>query len=505
MVVRLGRASALVGTLALLAWLVPGGSAVRAQGTLAGELHAGEVAGYVVIACFVDADVGCDEDLSVIATIATSGTHAAWSLETAAAGPFLLLAWRDANGDGEAQEDELVVLTDAAGEPALVTPPTVGLVLRGPGAPAGKAPPTGTRGTDPNAPPTVATPPTGPAAPGTLPPELVGVWQQTRASGGDYRDLVSGSTFSMTSGFATVLKLRADGSYVFQFYSSGVATDCGFVSTLDTSVGSAQLLAGGLVLWPSERTIENQRCGASGSGRHAVALDPIPLAYRLTEGFDVHNHRTWTLQLEGGPVPLSLTLLHRPPAAEPPRPAFPSDFVTGADTPYDVLQGVWSANHHSDLGFFDPASNAWYLPDFNGAKHQWVRFTPAGYELARAWRNYNLGEGVCGKDYVYYERGRAQLAVVENLGEGAYRGHARFVGEDARLVVNVRDCGADTGATLHTLTPQVSYYAWIYRPASSAFGQIPATLSLQCPWEMSEWQFMVCDGSSLYGASLTPR
>jgi hypothetical protein len=498
MLARLRRASVLVVTLLL------GGSAVHAQGILAGELLAGEVAGYVVIACYADPEVGCDEDLSLFVAIEASGTRAAWSIESAVAGPFLLLAWHDADGDGEAQEVELVVLTDAAGGPVLLTAPASGLVLRGPGAPAaGAASPTRTAPSGAR-----AAAPTAPGAdagtPGTLPTELVGVWQQTRASGGDYRDLVSGNTFSMTSGFTTILKLRADGGFQFQFYSSGTAPGCAFVSTLDTSFGSAQFQDGALVLWPAERAIENTNCSRSGSTALADP-EPIRLGARLTEGFDRENHRMWTLALDGGPVPLQLTLLHRPPAADPPRPAFPADFVLGSDSPYDVLQGVWSANHHSDLGFFDPATDAWYLPEGSFAKHLWVRFTPGGYDLARAWPDYAFGQGSCGKDYVYYERGRAELSVIEARGESSYRGHARFVADDARLIVNLRNCGDDDVATQYRLAPQTSYFAWEFGAASNTYGPIPATLSLQCPWELSEWQFMVCDGSSIYGASLTPR
>jgi hypothetical protein len=492
MVARLGRASVLVVILLL------GGWAAHAQGALQGELLAGEVAGYLVIACYADAEIGCDEELSAVAVIEAAGARATWSMDVAADGPFLLLAWRDANGDGEAQDHELVVYLDASGEPALVTAPASGLVLRGPGAPADS--PASAAPTRPT-----AGAPSRATAPGALPPELVGVWQQTRASGGDYRDLVSGNAFSMTSGFATVLKLRADGSYLFQFYSSGVAPDCAFVSSLDASIGTAQVQSGGLVLWPSERTIENQRCGAPGSGSHAVALDPIALAYRLTEGFDFDHHRSWTLELEGGPVPLQLTLLHRPPSADPPRPAFPADFVVGSGGPLEGMQGVWSSHGHSDLGFFDPPTGAWYLPEFNGAEHLWLRFDASGYDFARAWRQYNFGQGLCGKDYVYYERGRAELAVLEDLGEGAFRGHARLVADDARLVVNVRDCGADEGATSYTLTPQISYYEWIYRPPSNWLVSLPGSLTMRCPWELSEWQFMICDGSSSFGKSLTPR
>ena len=132
----------------------------------------------------------------------------------------------------------------------------------------------------------------------------------------------------MTSGFATILKLRADGGFQFQFYSSGTAPDCAFVSTLDTSYGAAQFQDGALVLWPEARTIENTNCSRSGS-HDLDNPEPIVLVARLTEGFDRENHRMWTLELDGGPVPLQLSLLHRPPAADPPRPAWPAELVLG--------------------------------------------------------------------------------------------------------------------------------------------------------------------------------
>jgi hypothetical protein len=507
MVERLGRGLVFAGFLTF-AGALPG----AAQGALSGELVAADVAGYVVIACFADAELGCDEARSGFAEVAGGGTRAAWAIDGLERGPFLVLGWRDVDGDGEAQEHELVVLRDAAGEPRLITAPAAGLLLRAPDAPivqdgpvrrspAASAPATAAPAAPPAAPPAPpAAPPAPPAAPPAPPaaalhPDLVGVWQQTRASGGDYRDLATGSTFSMTSGFSSMLKLRADASFVFQFYSSGVASDCGFVTHLDTAVGRAAVEGGALVLRPDQRWVEVTACTRSGT--YEPGLDPMVLPARLTESFDFDGHRTWMLALEGGPVPLELTLLHRPPSPTPPQPAQPDDFVVGTDPPYSDIQGVWAPYPGSDLGFFEPTTNAFYLPEYNGSTHQWLRLTPDGYDLARAWPSYN-DEGICTKDYVYYERGRADFVVLEDIGGQGdhFRGHVRFAAEDARVVVRISDCGNDDATITYTLTPQISYYLWRYRAESDDIVHIPAGFTLSCPWSRSEWQFMICDGWS---------
>ena len=478
MCVRLGRGLALIGFV-FAAGLAP----ALAQGRLSGTLEAPDVRGYLVIACFAHAELGCDEARSGYAEISATGARAAWVIDVAARGPYLLLAWRDTNGDGDAQEHELIVLSDATGEPSLVFAPAGGLAIAAAGAPAVGPPPGG---------PIAAATPAG-----TLHPDLVGIWQQTRAAAGDYRSLITGFTFSMTSGFSAQLRLRPDGTFDYAFYSSGVATDCAFSSHLEQAVGTAALEAGSrLALRPAARRIEVNHCARSG----VIESDLSPLVFdaRIDESFDLYGHRSWTLSLDGGPVPLALTLLHRPPTANPPQPAQPSDFVLGVDPPYREVVGLWSSHPNSDLGFFDSATNAWHVPESNGAQHLWVRFLDGGgYELARAWPSYGF-EGVCKKDYVYYERGRAQFVVTENVGgqNDHFVGHARFAAQDARLVVNVRECDQDDGATPYQLTPQVSYYRWIWFAASTGVGPIPESLQLSCDWQLSEWQFMVCSGST---------
>jgi hypothetical protein len=462
-VVRSVRWAAVAATVVL-------GSAL-AQGELRGEVHADEVGGTLVIACLPSAVDGCDEGGSAYAEVVGTGPRGTFVVAAPGVGPYLLIGWRDADGDGEPDDDEIVVLLDAAGEPALVTAPASGLVIGTPQAPGARAP--------------------TPAAQ-VLTPDLVGVWQMTRASAGDYRDLSTGFAFSMTSGFNTQLKLRADGSFSYVFYSSGTASDCAMVSSFDTAGGRATFDGRKLVLLPSERTLEVRRCAETRAT--ALPLDPLVFDATLTEAFDFHGHRMWTLDLVGGDLPLSLTLLHRPPSADPPRPRPGADFVTPVDPPYQEILGLWSPELYSTIDFFDPEANTYYLPEYNTATPLWLRLEPGGYQLGRAWADYSI-DGVCDKDYVYYERGRAAFVITEARDGDSFVGHARFDATDARLVVVVRDCGADDGATLYTLTPQTSSYAWRYVKAwTSPFASGGEQFGLSCPWERSEWQFMVCDG-----------
>lgn len=453
-----------------------------AQGSLSGTFVADEVAGAVVIACWPSEQDGCDEARSGTADVVGSGRNGTWRIDGLGAGPFLIIAWRDLDGDGEADDAELDVLLEADGSPRLVAAPAQGLAL---GTPPVAAP-------GPTVPGKVAIP--GRASVAALPADLVGVWQTTRASAGDYRDAVTGSTFSMTSGYSTTLKLRPDGAFEYVFYSSGVANDCAFVSYLERAVGVAAWTPGRLVLTPSTHDLEVSRCDRS--GREVLGLEPLVFAASLTDGFDLNLLRTWTLTLEGGPVPLAYTLLDRPPLLDPPAPSRPADFVLGVDPPYAELQGTWTPRPDSRIDFFDPITLLVDFPDSGGNDHGWVRFVPGGYEMAQSVYEYTY-EGVCKKDLVYYERGRAEFAVTDDRsGTSIYvSGHARFTADDARLIVRVRECGIDDGVVGYPAPKQTSYYGWTYQGASNDFVPLPEVLTLGCPWAWTEFQPLFCGGS----------
>lgn len=449
-------------------WLIVfvlGGWAL-AQGTLSGTLYAPEVRGYLVIACFPSGD-GCDEVRSGLVEVTASGSSASFAIPNLAAGQYLLIAWKDGNQNGEAEEHELTVLLLPTGEPRLVSPPQSAIELRVTAVP--------------------------PAAPSAVPAELVGIWQQTRASAGDYRNTYTGATFAATSGFSVQLKIRSDGSYALAHYSAGVSNTCAFVSYLEQSVGSVRVQGDQLILQPTERRLEVSDC--SNSGTQQLDTDPIVYAMALRETFDYNGLRGYELTLSGGPYPLQLEALHREPLMPGYQSPQPADFVLGSDPPYQELIGLWTPHAGSDTGFYNPQTGDFYLPAFDGTAPEYVRFTPGGYELARAWRNYNP-QGVCKKDYLYYERGTPTFAITENVdGQGTHViGHVRFQASEARLIVNIRDCDEDDGVRRYTLVPLTSYYRWIYLAESRGFG-IPEGLTLHCAWGLSEWQFMLCDGS----------
>lgn len=484
---------------ALLALAVPLPLAA-AQGSLSGTLFAPDVAGYVVIACLPDAVAGCDEAGSGVVEVAGSGPSAEWRIDGLTAGPFLLLAWRDADGDGEASDDELTVWLDGSGEPGLIPAPASGIALGptappadaplppAPGASAAPARSGPTRSTGSTAPAT----PASPAAATALPTDLVGVWQMTRASAGDYREVATGRTFAMTSGFSTLLKLRPDGSFLYQFYSSGTTATCAFVSSLDTAVGTATWSPGQLVLAPTERRVEVSDCAASGT--YDGGVEPLVFAAAVEESFDLYQLRTWTLRLDGGPVPLAYTLLDRAPLANPPVRAQPADFVLGDDPAYDELRGRWSPHPGSALDFYDPVANTYRIPEPDGTTPMWVRFGPDGYELARAVRDVH-GTGVCRKALVHYERGHARFVVLEDVGGQGdhFRGHVALEPVDARVIAQVSECGPDDGVVANAAPLATSYFEWTWWRASA---NVPEVLSLRCPWPYAEYQGLYCEGSS---------
>lgn len=315
---------------------------------------------------------------------------------------------------------------------------------------------------------------------GSVPAVLVGIWQQTVASAGDYTNTFTGETFTLSQGYSAQLKIRANGQFTFDHYSQGVASNCRQISYLDRMSGTLEIRNNRLTLRPKERRLVVNNCTRSGT----FTLPDTPVVFNAALSWYETLIKEPTLQMElsGGPYPLKLKLLQRDLSARPEQPLQPEAFQLGQDPPYQEFIGTWAPSRGSDLNFYNPRSGAFYLPPYNASEHRWLRFVPGGYELATVFENANL-EGACKKDLVYYERGRALFKVLE-VRNDTYEGDVRFQAEEARLVVQIRGCEGDNGVRRYTLEPLTSYFKFQYT-ASVGF-------TLGCVWPWHEWQFAVC-------------
>jgi len=329
---------------------------------------------------------------------------------------------------------------------------------------------------------------------GSVPEELVGVWQETRASAGEYTNEF-GESFDITSGFSVQLKIASNGAYYFAHLASGAAASCDSVSYFDQSVGVAELEGDTLTLFPDERRLDVTDC--EGSESEVLANDAIPLSISLEDSEHYYGGlRTHIMHVDGGPHPLDLTLLHRPPPDDPVQPDQPSDFVLGATGPFADFQGLWVPDTGTDSDFFDPSTGEFYFPELNGSPHQWIRFYGDAYETAVALQNYNA-EGACKGDLIYYEQGLGLFQVTEDVGgQGThFVGHGRLAATAARLIVNVRECDENDGVYEYAVEPLMSYYRFIYFTPDSP----PESLFLDCgTFPQSEWQSTLCTTDITY-------
>jgi hypothetical protein len=493
----------------LLTLLVISGAA-RAQ-TISGTLYANDVKGFMVIGCLLDLTTqDCNYDKSPYVTIVQSSSSAPFELETPA-GNYLVLAWRDTNGNGQLEDDgadELGLYLDNNNEPALVTSPASNIDIRvtaGANNLLAAQPSSNPLASQPANNPLTTQPASTPGATTTPSPlgDLVGIWQMTRASGGDYKNMTTGYTFSMTSGFSTLLKIRPDGNYIMQFYSSGVSSSCSLASNFENSAGTVTHQGNQLILQPAWHTLEVNDCDPTTTDKQDMGTEAIVYTFKLEEEFDYNGLRGRKMELTGGTIPFDLELLHPEPLMPGYQPKQPADFVVGTDPAYKEIIGLWTPYPDSDVNFYNPQTGEFYIPEWNGAEHSYLRFNQDGsYEMARAWKDYSY-EGICEKDYIYYERGTPTFAITEPpqyQGANAI-GHAQFKATDARLIVNIRECDEDTAVLRYNLVPQISYYKWNFRPESNEYMFIPEGFSLECAWERSEWQFMFCDGGVYSGTS----
>lgn len=488
-------------------------STTLAQGTISGTLYASEVNGFVVLACLLDAAMQNCDDQSPLVTITESGPSARFQLN-GRAGDYYLYAWKDSNSNGKLEEDqdEVGFFSDSSNQPALVTAPAFNLDIHV----ASATNPLTAQGDNPllAQPQNASTKNTNientTETPSSL-ADVVGIWQMTRDSGGDYQNPVTGESFSMGIGYNVLLKIRADGSYQMQFYTPGDWRSCSSVFYRETSLGTARVSGNQLVLQPTQHTLELQDC--TSSSKHDLDSEATTYTMTLREDVDDHTLRVLKLRLEGGALNLELDLLNREPLAPGYQPAQPADFVLGTDPAYPALLGLWTPDEKSEVEFYNPDTGAFILPEDDVIEDSYVRFDEHGYELARFWNDYTyptskstlgISGNVCQKDYLYYERGTPSFSVTEpaQIPNGVSVGHVRFEASETRLIVNLRNCDEDTGELRYTLEPLVSYYKWYYVPAAP--DDIIATaesVSLHCEWEKSAWQFMVCDSalSTNYG------
>lgn len=329
---------------------------------------------------------------------------------------------------------------------------------------------------------------------GAVPDELVGVWQETRSSGGTYENSF-GESFDVTSGFSVQLKISSNGSYYFAHYAQGASATCASVSYFDQSVGSVTLDGDVLTFHPTEHRLDVTDCSDSGS--QDLGTEPFAFGASLEDSHHFNGGlRTYVMHLTGGAQPLDVTLLVRPPTAAPTEPDQPADFELGTVGPFQELQGLWSPSPGSDTGFFNPETGEAYLPELNGSAHQWLRFAGDAYETAVALQNINA-EGVCKADVIYYEQGTALFQVTEDVGGRGvhYVGDARLEASAARLIVNVRECDEDDGVRQWDVTPLVSYYRFVYFTPDEP----PESFELDCTYPLSEWQSLLCANSGSLG------
>lgn len=325
---------------------------------------------------------------------------------------------------------------------------------------------------------------------------LEGIWQQTRSSGSDFRNLTTGYEFSATEGFSTQLIVGDTGNYYQAYFSSGYQPSCSNQLTyFEQSAGTVAVSGNQLTLQPSQHQVTVTGCNP---GVTDLGTAPIVYTFAVRQQFYDASGRTYYMSLEGGPHPLDLVLLHHAPASPPYQPAQPEDFLVGTTQMFAEFMGTWTPNAGSRLDFYDPATNQYYVPDRDGNHHHWLRFyseVDRNYEFATVWRD-PYGQGVCRKDYIYWERGKTLFYLLEGDSTGAF-GHVRFQATEARLLVDVSECGELDYAQIYSLTPTTSYYRFRYISNEDEFGHPTAeSMSINCYWERSEWQYMLCEDTN---------
>jgi hypothetical protein len=238
------------------------------QSTISGTLYADNVSGFTVIGCLLDASTqDCDYDRSPYAEITQGGTSAQYSLENAPAGQYLIIAWKDTNGNGNLDEDadEIGYYVSADGEPALVSPPTsqVDIRVATEQTPANPLTPTRDSSTNP------LTPSTNP--PATPQGSLIGTWFWGTVSSTSYYNPVTGE-WGDASGGGLNYTFNADGTYDGHFLVQNTFYSC-TTKIFNYEEGTYTFEDDVLTLIPSvDKTKSEDDCNASSNYEKDIAL-----------------------------------------------------------------------------------------------------------------------------------------------------------------------------------------------------------------------------------------
>jgi hypothetical protein len=487
-----------------------------AQGTISGTLYADDVSGFMIIGCLLDLTINdCDYDRSSYMTVEQSGSSAAFTLDDAPDGQYLVIAWRDTNGNGQLEDDgsdELTYYTDVNGDPVIVTPPASGIALQLSQAvveananPLNQTPATSNAGT--NLTPT-----------GNFPAEYVGVWVDNTAA---YGFSITGGGWTgnpqiltMSGAFNSggrVLKISGDGSYTF--YEGDANADC-FRTT--TSQGVVGIEGATFTLYPTAKHEAQADMGESKFSNcesYDRDVTPAPESYPLefAENNGLYGWKTYGLTLladnEYWVFHKVKGVLPGVPEAQP----MPSNFVTGTDIMYNELVGRWFATGDADnqisVDFYDTTTGTLNARDYAST----LSFDNDGtYELV-VYRPDLLDVPICTKNVLLVERGTTQFVINsrDDYNNKYVQGDVVLTPTSSTLTDELINCDNDNSAQTLSLPLSPRYLTWKLEMSNTLTGQASAedTFEFFCPSEYTnertEWLFMYCpsevDQSNRYG------
>jgi hypothetical protein len=487
-------------------------SIASAQNTMSGTLYANDVKGFMVIGCLLDLIINdCDYDRSPYLEITQSGQSFPFVLENAPDGQYLVIAWRDTNGNGTLEDDgsdELTYYTDANGDPAMVTPPATDITLQVGGGlasppasnPLNQAP---AQETQTGSAPTNLTPD------GSFPAEYIGVWVDNTAAYGfntqGHGVGVPGGIY-MSGGFnagGRVLKIAGDGSY--SFYEGDVSS-VGCLTQV-TSQGVVGIDGATFTFYPTQKREVHSEPGNSEFINCEISdreLTPTPESYPLEfkESNSIYEWKTYSMTLTIDNGYWVFEKLKGPLPPMPTEQPLPSNFVTGTDPMYNELIGRWFAAEDEETApdnFYNTATGEVTATDYASS----LTFTSDGsYELV-VYRPDLLNVPICTRNVLLLERGTTKFVINfrdDNFNEYV-QGDVVLTPTVSTLTDEIVNCDSDSGKQTVSLPLSPRYLGWKLEMPNSLASQ-PSnqdSFVFYCPSEYgnerTEWLFMYCPGA----------